>query len=270
MKTRVISAIFMAIILIPLFIMGKLPFTIAVYLIALLGLKELLDMKGSKKEIPYFMYFVSYIMMTLLIFFNASVGVKGENLILTMDFRVVAGFFLTFLIPTVLYHDRTKYSINDAFYLIGAIFFLGTSMSLFILLRNIGMSLLLYLLVISIMTDTYAYLTGMLIGKHKLLESISPKKTWEGTIGGTLFAVFTGVMFYHVGINSETSILLLILVTAFLSVVGQFGDLVFSAIKRYYGKKDFSNLIPGHGGILDRLDSLIFVVLGYIFFIGIL
>lgn len=270
MKKRIISAIVMAVLLIPLFIAEGTPFTLAIYFISMLGLKEFLDMKSTKKELPDFICFISYIMMTLLIFFNASVGGNGENVILTMDFRVIAGLFLIFLIPTVLYHDRERYSINDAFYLIGGIFFLGTSLSLFILLRAHGMNLLIYLLIITIMTDTYAYLTGMLIGRHKLLESISPKKTWEGTIGGTLFAVFTGVMFYHTVINPAISIWLLLIVTTFLSIVGQFGDLFFSAIKRYYGKKDFSNLIPGHGGILDRLDSIIFVVLGYIFFIGIL
>lgn len=270
MKSRIISAVIIALILIPLFVIGKTPFTIAVYFISLFGLKEFLDIKGSKKELPDFMQFISYIMMTLLIFFNASIGGNGEKIILTMDFRVIAGLFLTFLIPTVFYHDRSKYSINDAFYLIGGIFFLGTSMSLFILLRNYGMNLLIYLLIITIVTDSYALFTGMLVGKHKLLEVISPKKTWEGTIGGTLFAVFVGVTFYHTVINPETSIWLLIGITAFLSIIGQFGDLVFSAIKRYYGKKDFSKLIPGHGGILDRLDSIIFVILGYTFFISIL
>lgn len=267
MKKRVFSAIIMAIILLPIFLQGGILFTLAVYAISLLSVKEFLDMKSTKKELPAFITFISYIMMTLLIFFTVSTGGNGEKIILTMDFRVIAGLFLIFLIPTVLYHDRSKYSINDAFYLIGGIFFLGTSLSLFILFRNYGIQRLLYLLLITIITDTYAYFVGMLIGKHKLIESVSPKKTWEGTIGGTLFAIFIGVLFYHTVIDSTLSLGILVLITAFLSMIGQFGDLFFSAIKRYYNKKDFSHLIPGHGGILDRLDSIIFVILAYTFFV---
>ena len=117
------------------------------------------------------------------------------------------------------------------------------------------------------MTDTFAYITGLLIGKTKLLESISPKKTWEGIIGGTLFGTFISTMFYITGIDPSVNVIKIILVSAFLSILGSLGDLVFSAIKRYDGKKDFSNLMPGYGGILDRLDSLIFVLLGFMFFI---
>ena len=127
MKKRVLSSIVMAIILIPLFLKGGIVFTLGVYFISLLALKEFLDMKNTKKELPEFINFISYMMLTLLIFFNVSGEHSKEILVLTMDFRVVAGLFLTFLIPTVLYHDRSKYSINDAFYLIGGIFFLGTN-----------------------------------------------------------------------------------------------------------------------------------------------
>ena len=125
------------------------------------------------------------------------------------------------------------------------------------------------LLLITIFTDTFAYIIGRLIGRTKLLEEISPNKTLEGTIGGTLLGVYIPTLFYYVVISQE-HLLQVILITLFLSVLGQFGDLFFSAIKRYYGKKDFSNLIPGHGGVLDRVDSILFVLLGFMLFIAIL
>lgn len=265
MKTRIISAIVALLIFIPIFINGGMIFDVAVFVLAVLGLKEFLDVKKSKKEMPFFIEFISYISLGLIIFFNSS-----NNYMLSVDYRMIAGLFLTFLIPTVLYHDRSLYSINDAFYLIGGVFFLGISFSLFTLLRNEGMEILLYLLLISIFTDTFAYFVGMLIGKNKLLENISPKKTIEGMIGGTVLSVIIASNFYYTVIDSSLPLYIIVFMTTFLSIIGQFGDLVFSAIKRYYGKKDFSNIMPGHGGILDRLDSIIFVALGFMFFISLI
>ena len=110
----------------------------------------------------------------------------------------------------------------------------------------------------------------MYIGKNKLAPSISPHKTIEGFIGGALMGTFVATTFYFTVIDSNISLVILILTTAFLSVIGQLGDLVFSSIKRTYGVKDFSNLIPGHGGILDRLDSIIFVILAFILVMGLI
>ena len=143
-------------------------------------------------------------------------------------------------------------------------------MSLLILVRSIDLNLLVFLLIIPMVTDIFAYITGMLVGKHHLIEEISPKKTVEGMIGGTIMGVFVSAMFYHTVIDPNFSKIELLAICTFLSLLGQYGDLVFSAIKRYFGKKDFSNLIPGHGGILDRLDSIIFVLLGFMFFITII
>lgn len=266
MKQRIISAIIALLICIPILLKGGIIYALGVYGLSLLGMKEFLDVKQTKKEVPEFINFISYVILTLLVLYN----INNTSSIFSIDFRIISGLFLVFLIPAVLYHDRQKYSIVDAFYLIGGTFFLGTSFSLLILIRNISINILIYLFIITIITDTYAYLVGRLIGKHKLLEKISPKKTWEGMIGGTIFGVLTGVVYYNTVIDSSFSIINLILITTFLSIIGQFGDLTFSAIKRYFGTKDFSNIMPGHGGILDRLDSIIFVMLGFVFFLSIM
>ena len=265
MKMRIISATIALLVIIPILISGGMLFDITVFILAILGLKEFLDIKKSKKEVPIFIEFISYIALGLIIFFNSS-----NNYLLSVDYRLIAGVFLTFLIPTVLYHDRKLYSVNDAFYLIGGVFFLGVSFSLFMLLRSEGLNLLLYLLLIAIFTDTFALFTGLLIGKNKLLSDISPKKTVEGMMGGTILGVFIASAFYNTVIDSTLPLYIVVFMTTFLSIIGQFGDLVFSAIKRYFSKKDFSNIMPGHGGILDRLDSIIFILLGFMFFISLI
>ena len=96
-------------------------------------------------------------------------GVNSQEMIFSIDFRIISGLLVVFLLPTILYHDRSLYSINDAFYLIGGVFFLGVSFSLLIIIRNISLNYIIYLFLISIMTDTYAYMVGRLIGSHKLL-----------------------------------------------------------------------------------------------------
>ena len=266
MKKRIISAIIALAIVIPLIVVGGIAFNIGVYIISLVALKELLDTKASKKQIPIFIQLIAYIFMTIILISNS----KDISNVFTLDYRILAALFMAFLIPTVFYHERSKYSINDAFFLIGSLLFLGISMSLLILVRSINLNLLIFLLLIPMATDIFAYVTGMLIGKHKLLEEISPKKTIEGMVGGTLMGVFIGAMFHHTVIDPTFSKIEILLICTFLSLLGQYGDLVFSAIKRYFGKKDFSNLMPGHGGILDRLDSIIFVLLGFMFFINII
>ena len=99
---------------------------------------------------------------------------------------------------------------------------------------------------------------------------ISPNKTLEGMIGGTVFGVIIPTIYYNLFVNSANPIYVIVLITLFLCILGQLGDLVFSAIKRYFSKKDFSDVLPGYGGILDRLDSIIFVVLGFMFFMTII
>lgn len=266
MKQRIISAIVMLAIVIPIFIIGGNLFSLFIFLVTMLGMKEYLDIKETKKELPVLIKLLAYLFIPLILF---SISVN-DNLIMNIDFRIITGLFITLLLPIVLYHNKDRYSINDANYVFMGVMFLGVSMSLFNIYYDMNKYLILYLLLITVITDTFALVTGMLIGRHKLLEDISPKKTWEGSIGGSVFGVLIAVSFYMTVIDPNASLPTIILVTTFLSIIGQYGDLFFSAIKRYFGKKDFSNLMPGHGGILDRLDSIIFVLVAFSFFLTII
>src|SRR5699024_5933209 len=109
-------------------------------------------------------------------------------------------------------------------------------------------------------TDSGAYFIGRRFGKRKLWPEISPNKTIGGAIGGVLFALLLAVIF-NVVYPFENSFLSIVLITIVISLFGQLGDLVASAMKRKYEIKDFGHLFPGHGGVLDRLDSFIFVLL---------
>ena len=120
------------------------------------------------------------------------------------------------------------------------------------------------------MTDTFAMLIGCLIGKHKLIPKVSPKKSVEGSIAGSLLGTVIATLYYYNVITNNVNLLGLIVMTLFLTILGQLGDLFFSKIKRENDIKDFSNIMPGHGGILDRLDSLSFIVYGYIIIINVL
>ncbi len=101
---------------------------------------------------------------------------------------------------------------------------------------------------------------GRKLGRHKLAPHISPNKTWEGSIGGTLVATVIVGLYAYFYPQGNYSLLTTILLIVIVSVIGQFGDLVESALKRYYGVKDSGKILPGHGGILDRFDSLLLVL----------
>lgn len=114
-------------------------------------------------------------------------------------------------------------------------------------------------------TDTFAYFVGVLFGKHKLIEDVSPKKTVEGSIGGILFCaaffVSYGLVLYHF-FSIDVNVIMLGVSGLILSIVSQIGDLIMSVIKRHYAVKDFGKIFPGHGGVLDRFDSILAVSLG--------
>lgn len=119
--------------------------------------------------------------------------------------------------------------------------------------------------------DTFAMLGGMRFGKHKLAPAVSPNKTWEGAICGAVSSVFTGILVWGLGLlcadlpwlgglYSPLPLAVCVVTAVLASSLGQIGDLAESLIKRMIGVKDFSNLIPGHGGMFDRADSLLFAI----------
>ena len=266
MKKRILSAIIMILIFVPLLFIGGVPFTILMTLLALASMYELITIREKKKKIPMLIKVISY----LLVIFSSILTYNQNIFSYTMSYQLISFIVLIFLLPILLKSKSMDYDINDALYLVGSLLFINIAFNLILVVRNYSLNYLIYLLLITVITDTFALITGMYIGKNKLAPSISPHKTIEGFIGGALMGTFVATTFYFTVIDSNISLVILILTTVFLSVIGQLGDLVFSSIKRTYGVKDFSNLIPGHGGILDRLDSIIFVILAFILVMGLI
>ncbi len=262
MKKRIISAILMIIICVPILILGGRIFAILVGMLGVLALKELIDLKESHNKIPDFIFLLGIIDLLLLTFSEFD----GYSIAFGLSYRAIAITLLTLFIPILF---TKKYETKDAMFMSGSVLFLGFVFNSLILIRNININILIYLALIVIFTDSFAMFIGMLIGHHKCTPVISPKKTWEGSIGGSIVGTSVAVIFYLNAI-SNISLVKIFLLTLLLSVMGQIGDLFFSKIKRENHIKDYSNLIPGHGGILDRIDSLIFVITTYVILFGII
>ncbi|PAV30033.1 phosphatidate cytidylyltransferase [Virgibacillus profundi] len=251
MKQRVITAILAIIIFLPFVIYGNLPFTLFVYVIATIGLIELMKMHKI----------AGYSLPSIL-----SIGLLWIILLDNTDIIPYTWFSQTEIIMlgvmlllsyTVLV--KNKFNFDDAGFTLLSVIYVGMGFYYLIETREEGLSFVFFALFIVWATDTGAYFFGRALGKKKLWPMISPNKTVEGALGGILLACIVAVIFQLVSPVSS-SMLVVIGVTVLASVFGQIGDLVESAFKRHYGVKDSGNILPGHGGILDRFDSLLFVL----------
>ena len=258
MKTRMISALIVAAIAIPFIYLGGPFFVIAIGVVAILGYIELLNLPKSHQNIPMIPSVIALVGLLILICTNFD----GNSLVYGATYARLIYLLLGLLIPT-LFYKNDKYTTKDAFYLIGVILFLGLAFNSLILVRDKGLEMFLFLVLIPICTDSFAMIFGSLIGKHKLCPKISPKKSWEGAVSGLVLGTVIPVVYYMIAIGPIDW--KITLGTVLLSGAGQLGDLIFSKIKRENEIKDFSNIMPGHGGVLDRLDSIIAVFLTYIF-----
>ena len=262
MKQRVISAIIALIIVIPVLIIGGIPYFIGVALIAAVGYYELIKVREKEKKISNGVEIISMISYLLIVL---SPGLKQTNF--TIDYRFfILDLFACFLPLIVL--DRKDYDAEDALVLTAATMFLGISFSFLITIRNLNVLYLVYVVLITIMSDTFAHFFGTKIGRHKLAPKVSPNKTVEGLAGGVFFGTFIGSVFFSTFISQNANLFYVIVISLALSIIAEFGDLVFSSIKRRYGVKDYGNIMPGHGGILDRLDSILFAVLAFSYLVS--
>lgn len=259
MKKRVISAAVLLAIIIPLIIIGKIPFALAVGIISMLAYKEIMDLY----KYPLIVKILGFISLISIVYSNFD----SKMIAFGLDYRIISVCLLLLFIPVIFYQVKNKYTVDDAFKLFGFIFLVGIGLNYFIIIRDMDLKYFILMLLTPILTDTFAYIGGSLIGKHKVTK-LSPHKSWEGYIIGSLMGTFMMTMYYVTFIGSQSNIFIVIGIVLIMTIVGQIGDLFFSAIKRHYEIKDFSKLIPGHGGILDRLDSLTFVAIVFVIFMS--
>lgn len=253
MKQRVITAVIALIVFLPLLYLGGLPFDILVTLMGIVAMSEFLIMK--KKLLVSFEAIISFLLIlsVLLPVFWAGFWTQDT---LGGSFYLLA---LVMLVYTVI--SKNRFSFDDAGVLLLGGLYAGLGFRFMMLARAESLWMMLYALLIVWITDSGAYLIGRKIGKNKLAPHISPNKTWEGSIGGSLSAVIiVGAYLYFVQGEFPYSFSTMLLWTLVFSIGGQLGDLIESAFKRHYGVKDSGKILPGHGGILDRFDSLLFVL----------
>ncbi|HJA47004.1 MAG TPA: phosphatidate cytidylyltransferase [Candidatus Limosilactobacillus excrementigallinarum] len=253
MKTRVITVIVALAIFIPLILIGHLPLTIAAIALAIVAMSEILIMK--KMFLTSFAAIMSYLGVAIITVPQSWLAWLPDHFNRLTTFYLVV---ILILLHTVVHKGR--FSFDDAGVLILGMLYIGMGFNAFIQARAVGFTTLLYGMLIVWLTDSGAYIFGRQFGKHKLAPKVSPNKTIEGSVLGTIFATVIlaiYLLFFHVGYDNY---FMMVLATLLLSIFGQFGDLIESALKRYYGVKDSGRILPGHGGILDRFDSMLMVM----------
>lgn len=252
MKQRVITGAVALLFFIPMIILGGIPLQLVAAALAGIGVFELFRMKGLPiKSAETVLAIVAAIFLVLPkeSWFN-FLPEQMDNMSL---FYVVV-----MIIMTLPVFSKNTYTFDRAAFPVLVSLYVGYGFQNFVSARQAGIDVLMYALLVVWATDIGAYMLGMKFGQRKLAPHISPNKSIEGSLGGILSAVVVGAVYclvfpmpYNVG--------LMMLLTIIFSIFGQMGDLVESAYKRHYGVKDSGKILPGHGGILDRFDSMLFV-----------
>lgn len=259
MKTRLITGIFLVAILVPLFLLGGLYTQVLLGILTIASIYELNKMFDNEHKINTSKFLIE--------------GIIGLSVFISLvtHFEYEASFdylFITILLSIVLFAMgmifNENYNPKDFGNSLITVLYPTIGFASLAILRIDSLAAIGFLFVITTSTDVFAYLVGVNFGKTKLAPKISPKKSVEGSLGGIVFSVILAYLFaYLLDMESLLSIKLNVfsigVYTILFSVVSQIGDLVASKLKRAFDIKDFSKIFPGHGGVLDRFDSAIFL-----------
>ena len=266
MKQRVITGIVGLVIVIPFFIfMHTVAFPIFVAIVSALAVYEIIKATGGKNNLILALSCLTAAAIPFVFHYNIKIPFMPTAIIYTLVYFMI-------MVPT---HKKTTF--NDCLTALFAALAVPCSLSVLIELRDVyidfpekytkanGVFLIIFGLFCSWITDIFAYFTGRAFGKHKLCPKIRPKKTVEGALGGIVCAAVFNVILYVIFDKyfftvHTIAVWQIIIISVILSVVSMFGDLSASIIKRNHNIKDFGKILPGHGGIMDRFDSCLFVL----------
>ena len=262
MVKRVITGAIALAIAIPLFIFSDtVAFTIGVALVTVMCLFEMFRCMGIHKK--YDITITAYIFAVAVSFFMRYISDKVSVAKLCF---VVGVLYLIIVFASMIWsHGKIKFNDSMTIFVITA--YIVGAMNSILFVRDfddVGQYLYLLIVIGAWITDTFAYFSGYFFGKHKLIPDVSPKKTVEGSIGGIIGCILTFILYgivVDIAFDRTANLLFLAIMGFVVSVVSQIGDLLMSVIKRHYGVKDYGKIFPGHGGMLDRLDSVLTVSL---------
>ena len=244
MKQRIITGILMAVILLPIVLSSNIYlFSALVAVLGFIASFELARIYDNK-----LIMFVNMVIILL----GIDYAVEGLHYLNVNPLIIIISGFILYSSVTVFKDKKMDYLTHGVFSSI----YVGFGLLSIIFIYNYAPLLLWYLLIIAMSNDVFAYFVGVTFGKHKMAPTISPKKSIEGAIGGIVLSTILGALFIH--FLTPYSLKIMVPVSLLMAFAGIVGDLLASKIKRDTGIKDFSNVFPGHGGVLDRFDSVIF------------
>ena len=247
-KTRLISGILLVIAALLTIISGGYVLFFTLLCISLIGMQELYKAMGIHEDRTGLLEIIGYL-GAVLYYISLLLGFESYGLMAVLVSLILVMFVYVFTYP--------KYHANQVMAAFFGVVYVAVMLSFILMTRNLpdGKFIVWLIFLCSWGCDTCAYCVGMLIGKHKMAPVLSPKKSVEGGVGGVVGAALLGVIYAAATQGPMVEYAVICGIGALISMVG---DLAASAIKRNQGIKDYGKLIPGHGGILDRFDSVIF------------